>query len=168
MNTTPSLDDLLSGAIAAISDDIIPNLGDAKSAATAMMVQSVLQQIRQMLPVYDDRLVDEHNGMTRTIRETAVCLDGVDGDQADRIRERATTLGQWADLALPPDRDVIIAAHRALGESLVATLVDLDVLQRAGETRADTALEVLRAHFGPRYVRDTATILAGAGMLGRG
>lgn len=168
MNTSPSIDDLLSGLIVAISDEIVPSLANAKAYATASMMQSVLQQIRQMLPVYDAYLVDEHNGMTRALRDTAAAIEGVAGPQADRVRERASTLGQRADLPATPDRAQIATAHRELGESLVATLTDLDVLQRAGETRADMALDVVRSHFGPRFQRDVATILVGAGMVGRG
>jgi len=168
MNTTPSIDDLLEGLIFAISDDIIPSLGDAKAYATAAMMQSVLQEIRQLLPVFDAYLVDEHNGMTRTLRDAAAALGDASGEAADHVRERASTLGQWSDLPAPPDREATTAAHRALGEALVATMLDLDVLQRASDTRADAALDVVRGHFGPRYLRDVATVLVGAGMLGRG
>lgn len=168
MNTSPSIDELLLGLIIAISDEIIPNLANTKAYATASMMQSVLQEIRQLLPVYDAYLVDEHNGMTRALRGAAAALEGVNGTEADRIRDRAATLGQWADLPPAPDKAQIAAAHRQLGESLVATLTDLDVLQRAGETRADTALDIVRSHYGPRYVRDVATIVVGAGMVGRG
>lgn len=168
MNTTPSIDELLAGLIAAISGEIMPNLANATAYATAAMMQSVLQEIRQLLPVFDSYVVDEHNDMTRTLRDTAAALDGVAGDEADRIRGLAASLGQWPDLPAPPDREAIAAAHRALGESLVATMIDLDVLQRAGETKADTALQIVRGHFGPRLVRDVETITVGAGMLGRG
>jgi hypothetical protein len=168
MNTTPSIDDLLHGLIVAISDEIVPNLANEKAYATASMMQSMLQEIRQLLPVFDIYLVDEHNDMIRTMRDTAAALGAVEGAEADRIRERAATLGTWADLPAPPDHQGIASAHRELGQALVDTMIDLDVLQRAGETSADAALDVVRGHFGPRYVRDTATIVVGAGMLGRG
>ena len=168
MNTSPSVDDLLAGLIAAISDDILPNVANAKAYATGMMMQSVLQQIRQVLPVYDGYLVDEHNDMTRTLRDAAAALGDATGPEADRIRERAAHLGHWADLPAPPEMAAIATAHRVLGDALVATVADLDVLQRAGDTRADDALQVVRGHYGPRYLRDISTILVGAGMLGRG
>ena len=168
MNTTPSIDDLLLGLIIAISDEIVPNLANAKAYATASMMQSVLQEIRQMVPVLDTYLVDEHNGMARTLRDVAAALSDVPGPAADRIRERAATLGQRDDLPAPPDHESIAAAHRVLGEALVANVRDLDVLQRAGDTRADAALDKIRAHLLPRYVRDVATVTVGAGMVGRG
>ena len=168
MNTTPSIDDLLLGLIIAITDEIVPNLANAKAYATASMMQSVLQEIRQMLPVLDTYLVDEHNGMIRTLRNAAKALGDAAGEEADRIRERASTLGQRDDLPAPPDHDAIASAHRELGEALVANVRDLDVLQRAGDTRADAALDEIRAHLLPRYVRDVATVTVGAGMVGRG
>ncbi len=168
MNTTPSIDDLLLGLIIAISDEIVPNLANAKAYATASMMQSVLQEIRQMVPVLDTYLVDEHNGMIRTLRNAALALGDAAGDEADRIRERADTLGQRDYLPAPPDHDAIASAHRELGEALVANVRDLDVLQRAGDTRADTSLDEIRAHLLPRYVRDVATVTVGAGMVGRG
>ncbi len=168
MNTTPSIDDLLLGLIIAISDEIVPNLANAKAYATASMMQSVLQEIRQMVPVLDTYLVDEHNEMIRTLCNAATALGDAAGEEADRVRMRASTLGQWADLPSPPDHDAIASAHRELGEALVANVRDLDVLQRVGDTRADAALDEIRAHLLPRYVRDVATVTVGAGMVGRG
>jgi hypothetical protein len=168
MNTSPTIDDLLLGLIIAISDEIVPNLANTKAYATASMMQSVLQEIRQLLPVYNSYLIDEHNAMTRVLRDSAAALDGVATPEADRVRERATTFGQWPDFEPGPDAEQVAAAHRALGEALVATLTDLDVLQRGGNTSADAALDVLRGHYGPRYLRDAATITVGAGMVGRG
>ncbi len=168
MNTAPSIDDLLEGVIIAITDEIVPHLGNPKAMAAAAMMQAVLQSVRQTLPVYDNYLADEHNGMTRVLRDTAMTLGDASGDEADRIRERAATLGQLPDLPPPGDRQAIADAHRQLGFALVATMRDLDVLQRAGDTRADEALDVLRSHLGPRYLRDAATVLVGEGMVGRG
>jgi hypothetical protein len=61
-----------------------------------------------------------------------------------------------------------MVAHRALGQALLENAKDLDVLQRSGVAEADAALAVVRAHWGPRYVRDLATITVGSGVLGRG
>jgi hypothetical protein len=47
-------------------------------------------------------------------------------------------------------------------------MTDLDVLQRAGNTRADTALQSIRAHILPRIVRDVETLTIAGGMAGRG
>jgi hypothetical protein len=170
MNTSPGLDGLIEGVIFAIRDDLMANL-DAKAQATASMAQSILQAVRQMLPVYEACLIDEHNGMTRTLRDAAEQLAGVGGDEAERIRERAATLGQLPDLPPPPDREALASAHTELGRALEATVADLDVVQRAGGTEAaaaDQALNTVRAHLAPRYVRDYQLITVGAGFHGRG
>jgi hypothetical protein len=168
MNTSPSIDQILEGVLIAIDDEIVPALNNPKAHATAQMMQSLIQSVRQMLPVLDDQLVDEHNDMIRVLAETATVLGDVTGDGADRIRERAATLGQWDDLPAPPDREAIIAAHTELGRALEATLLDLDELQRAGVVSADEAVQVVRGHLGPRYVRDAETIMVGEGFVGRG
>lgn len=149
MNTSPSIDDLLEGVIISIGDDLVPSLNDAKAHATAAMIQSILQGVRQMLPVRDERLADEHNAMTATLRDTAAVLGDVSGDAADRIRQRASTLGHWPDLPMPGDLDRIIDAHRQLGQALIDTMIDLDHLQRAGEPRADAAVDVIHATSAP-------------------
>jgi hypothetical protein len=168
MNTSPSIDDILAGVIMAIDDDILPALGNAKAQATAVMMQSLLQGLRQLIPVHDERLVDEHNAMTRVLCEMAEVLGGVDGPAADRVRKRADTLGRRDDLPSPLDRESATSAHHELGCALETSLVDLDELQRAGESSADAALQVLRAHLGARYLRDVETFTVGEGFVGRG
>ncbi len=168
MNTSPSIDDLLAGVIVAIETDIVPELQTMKGHATAQMMQSLLQGVRQLLPVYDRYVVDEHNAMTGVLKDMAAALDGVDGDAADRIRERAATLGAWPDRPTPHDQAEVVAAHRALNQALSDSMRDLDELQRDGIDAADTALDVMRGHLGPRYVRDTRTFCLDGGMLGRG
>jgi hypothetical protein len=170
MNSTPVLDGLIEGVIFAIRDDLMPNL-DPKSQATAAMTQSILQAVRQMLPVYEACLIDEHNGMTRTLRDAAAQLADVGGAEAGRIRERAATLGQLPDRPTPPDRDELQVAHTELGRALEATIADLDVVQRSGgadAAAADQALNTVRAHLAPRYLRDYQLISVGAGFHGRG
>jgi hypothetical protein len=168
VNTAPSIDDLLAGVIIAIETDIVPEMQTMKGHATAQMMQSLLQGVRQLLPVYDTYVTDEHNGMTAVLRDAAAAIDGAEGDAADRIRERAATFGQWPDRPAPPDRAELVEAHRALGQALTDTMRDLDELQRAEVAGADAALDVLRGHLGPRYVRDTLTFCLDGGMLGRG
>ena len=82
MNTTPTIDDILEGLIVGLQNEIIPHLSNAKSVATAMMMQSLLQQVRQVLPMMDASLAHEHNEMTRTLRETAALLGDVSGTLA--------------------------------------------------------------------------------------
>lgn len=168
MNTQPSIDQMLEGVLISISTDIIPNVVNPKAHASAQMMQSIIQGIRQLLPVYDQYLAEEHNEMMDVLRNVAERLDGTPGEAADRIRERATTLGTGEEVPIPLDRDAVIAAHRELGTALQATMIDLDELQRGGNADADAGLEAVRSHLGPRLVRDVQTFLVGDALLGRG
>lgn len=168
MNTKPSIDDLLEAVIMGIDDDILPELSNPKSQATAVMMQSVLQGVRQLLPAYDSVLVEETNESIEKLGEIAGTIGEVTGEAADRIRERASRLGQREPLPPPPDRAELMAAHRELTEGLAAMLPDLDELIRGGVAEADHALQILRGYLGPRYVRDVARFTVGEGLLGRG
>lgn len=169
MNTSPSIDQMLEGVLISISTDILPNVVNPKAAATAQMMQSVIQGIRQLLPVYDQYLAEEHNQMMALLREVAERLGDTSGDAADRIRQRASTIGARDEVPIPLDRSAVMAAHRDLGEALQATMIDIDELQRAGGgADADAALELIRGHYGPRLVRDVQTFLVGDALLGRG
>ena len=168
MNTSPSIDQMLEGVLISISSDIIPNLINPKAHASAQMMQSIIQGIRQLLPVYDQYVAEEHNQMMEVLRNVAGAIDGSSAEAADRICERATTLGAGDEVPIPLDREVVMAAHRELGLALQATMIDLDELQRAGNADADSGLEIVRAHMGPRLVRDVQTFLVGDALLGRG
>jgi hypothetical protein len=168
VNTSPSIDQMLEGVLISISTDIIPNVVNPKAHASAQMMQSIIQGIRQMLPVYDQYLAEEHNQMMEVLRQVAGAIDGSSGTAADRIRERASTLGRGDELPIPRDRDMVMAAHRELGFALQATMIDLDELQQAGDTDADAALGIVRGHMGPRIMRDVQTFLVGDALLGRG
>jgi hypothetical protein len=106
--------------------------------------------------------------MMGVLRDVAERLDGTSGEAAERIRERASTLGQGEEIPIPLDRDAVMAAHRGLGFALQATMIDLDELQRAGNTDADAGLDLVREHMGPRIMRDVQTVLVGNALLGRG
>jgi hypothetical protein len=168
MNTSPSIDQLLEGVLISISNDIIPNLVNPKAHASAQMMQSVIQGVRQLLPVYDQCLAEEHNQMMEVLRKVAGAIEASSGDAADRIRDRAATLGQRDEIPPPLDREVLMASHRELGFALQESMVDLDELQRAGDTDADAGLELIRGHFGPRIMRDVQTFLVGDALVGRG
>ena len=168
MNTVPSVDDLLEGFIIAINNEIMPFLNNPKAVATAAMMQSLLQEVRQVLPVFDKTIAEEHNQMTLTLREVAAKLEGISGAEADRIRDRATTLGALSDVAIPTDQAPVREAHQKLGYALQDTISDLDVLQRAGETKADEALLRLREFLMPTIVNHVAVTSVGGGMVGRG
>jgi len=168
MNTNPSIDDLLEGVIVAISTEIVPSLADAKAHASAAMIQSLLQSIRQILPVRDAYLVEEHDEMIATLANMCTELSEVEHDAAIRLRER---LGQYSDhpeLPAPLPYETIAAQHHELSTALEGSLYELDEMQRAGITEADVALNHVRAHLGPRFVRDAATITIEGGMVGRG
>lgn len=168
MNTNPKMDDLLEGLIVAIETDILPNVSNAKAYATAKMMQSLIQGIRQQLPVFEAGVIEEHNQMTQVLRDMSDALSGVISPEADRIRERAATLGQLPDLPLKPEWQPIADAHYELGRALESSLTDLDVLQRAGSEQAEKALTIMRTHLGPRYIREVQSFVLGGGMIGRG
>ncbi|MBI2767220.1 MAG: hypothetical protein HYX53_15090 [Chloroflexi bacterium] len=168
MYTTPSPDELIEGVIVSLANDVMPAVTNAKAQATVAMAQAVLQQVRQTLPIYHQYLADEHNGMTRVFREVAALIGEAPGQAADAIRARARTLGARADYPEVVDPAALMAAHKACSQGLVDTLRDLDTLQRAGSTGAGHALATVRGHLGPRYARDAATLIVGAGMVGRG
>jgi hypothetical protein len=170
MNTSPGIDGLLEGVVLGIGNELMPYLSNEKAQAAAAMMQSILQAVRQTLPIFDAALIDEHNAMTVTLRTAAECLSAVTGAEADALRNRAATLGQRADYPAPPNRDDVIRAHTELGRALEASITDLDVLQREGgapAAAADEALAVIRGHLAPRYFRDFQAITVGAGFLGR-
>ena len=168
MNTVPAIDDLLEGFIIALNNEIMPFLNNPKAVATAAMMQSLLQEIRQVLPVFDRTIAEEHNQMTQTLRDVAALLHGVGGEEADRIRARASTLGSLTDVPVPVDQEPVRAAHQKLGYALQDTISDLDVLQRAGETKADEALTRLRMFLMPTIINHVTAISVGGGMVGRG
>lgn len=159
---------MLEGVLISISTDILPNVVNPKAAASAQMMQSIIQGIRQMLPVYDQYLAEEHNQMMGVLRDVAGAIGESTGAPADRIRERAATLGQGDEVPIPIGRDVLMAAHRELGLALQESMIDLDELQRAGDSAAGAGLETIREHMGPRIMRDVQTFLVGDALLGRG
>ena len=166
--TNPTLDDLLEGLIVSLENEIMPHVSSPKAHVMCQMVQSLIQEVRQSLPVYDIYIAQEHNEMIQVLRDVAGALGDTAGPEADRIRQRASTLGAKAEVPMPADQAPIRAAHRELSYALQDCMTDLDVLQRAGNTRADTALQSIRAHILPRIVRDVETLTIAGGMAGRG
>jgi len=159
---------MLEGVLISLSTDILPNVVNPKAAASAQMMQSIIQGIRQLLPVYDQYLAEEHNQMMGVLRDVAAAIGDSSGAAADRIRERAATLGQGDEIPIPLEREVVMAAHRQLGLALQDSMIDLDELQRAGDSDADAGLQMVREHMGPRIMRDVQTFLVGDALLGRG
>jgi hypothetical protein len=168
MMTKPLVDDLLEGLIIALENEIIPFITSPKAQSTGLMMQSIIQEIRQILPVFDTYIAIEHNQMTQVLKDMSAAIEGVSGPEADRIRDRAKTLGVRPDVVVPLDQAPIRESHRELGYALQENMTDLDALQRAGEAKADVALQILRSHLMPRIVRDVETLTVGAGVAGRG
>lgn len=170
MMTSPGIDALIEGVILGIGNELMPFLSNEKAQASAAMMQSLLQGVRQLLPVYEQSLISEHNAMTATLRSVALLLADVAGPEAERIRERGASEGQRADA---PDTVVIAGvaeAHRELGQALEASVSDLDVLQRAGgpdALKADAALAEIRAYLTPTYLNLYQAMTVGGGFLGR-
>jgi hypothetical protein len=167
MYTTPSPDDLLEGVILSLQNDILPMVPNAKAQAAIGMMQAVLQTVRQTIPVYQQLLADEHNAMTRVLRDVAGIVGETPGPAADALRQRAQTLGARPDLPAPDELAGVMAAHRELTESLVATVVDIDALQREGHIAGDAALTRVREHAGATAVRDVQVMSLGGGLIGR-
>lgn len=168
MITSPSIDDMLEGVVVALETDILPNLENPKAQASAQMMQSLLEGVRQLLPVYESSLVAEHNSMNEALRNAAAALASIEGPAADRVRERAATLGSAEDLPAPADPAATVAAHRARTEAVRDSLYDLDELQRDGVSEADESLTVFRAMLTPHYLHYMGTFPMQGGMLGRG
>ena len=106
--------------------------------------------------------------MLRVLRDVAATIGDSPGPAADRIRERASTLGAGDELPVPLDRDVVMGAHRRLGVAVQDDMIDLDELQRAGTPGADAALDVIRGYIGPTAMTFVQTFLVGDAMVGRG
>ncbi len=168
MITSPTIDDLLEGVIMAVETDILPHLDDAKAQASAQMMQSLLQGVRQLLPGYEASLVHEHNAMNAALRDAAAVLADVSGPEADRMRERAASLGASDDLPAPTDAEQTRLAHVERSTAIRDCLYDLDVLQQAGVEAAEESLNILRAMLAPQYLHYMATFPMQGGMLGRG
>lgn len=168
MIAMPTIDDMLEGVILALDTDILPHVQNPKAQATALMMQSLLQGIRQVLPEYAAGLVDGHNELNAGLRNAAQALEGVDGPEADRVRERAASLGAADDLPAPADVEAIRLAYQARGEAVRDCMLDLDALQRAGVGAADEALTALRTMITPGSLRVLSTFPIQGGLLGRG
>lgn len=168
MYTNPSPVDLLEGVLVALQTDILPSVNNEKAQVVTVMMQAVVQQVRQLIPVYLQTLATEHNQMVRVFRDMAAIIGESAGPEADRMRERGTTLGTKDTYEPMPAMEDVMAAHRALSEALVDSVRDLDVMATNGSEAAEQALQRMRAHLGPRGVTDFSTYVVGAGMAGRG
>ncbi len=168
MYTTPSVADMIDGVIASLMRDVMPELTSQKAVVALVMAKSLLEGIKQRVPLEQQLMASEHNQMTALYRQMARIVDSFPGDAAERIRERAATLGALADLPVIPNFDDLTAAYRTLSQGLVETLEDLDALIRGGSAEAEEALQEMRTYLGPRTISEFTTYFVGAGMAGRG
>lgn len=168
MYNRPSIDDLLDAVSISLQNDILPELASEKAQLAVVLAQSMLQQVKQIVPVQQQLMVLEHNEMVAAFRDIGAIVGETPGPEADRIRARARDLGTLPELAPLPGFAELQATYLRLSEEVVATLDDLDALIRRGEAAAGQALLRLREHLGPRTAREFATYTVGAGMAGRG
>jgi hypothetical protein len=168
MYVTGGPDDLLEGVIIALQNDILPELTSQRAQVAAVMMQAVLQQVRQTIPAEQQIMALEHNEIAATYRDMAAILGTTAGPEADRIRALATTLGAHADIPVPLPYNDIRATYNEMSHGLVDTVRDLDVLIREGSGAAEDALLRMRVTMGARIARDFSTMFLGAGMAGRG
>jgi hypothetical protein len=168
MYTKPSVGDLIDGVIASLMNDVMPELTSQKAVVALVMTQSLLEGIKQRVPIEQQLMASEHNQMTALYRQMARTVDSVPGAAAERVRQRAASLGALADLPTIPNFDGLGTAYRALSQGLVETLEDLDALIRGGSSEAEDALQEMRTYLGPRTIAEFTTYFVGAGMAGRG
>lgn len=168
MFTNPTPDTLLEGCLVALQLDILPNLSDEKAQVTAVMMQAVIQQVRQLIPAYLGNMAAEHNDMLRTLGDIGTIVGESPGDAAGRIRDRGTAATQSETFPPVPALQAVIEGHRALAQQLVDTVRDLDELATSGNAAGEAGLLRLRQHLGPSLMGDFMTNVVGAGMAGRG
>jgi hypothetical protein len=168
MYAKPTIGDLIEGVIISLNRDVMPYVQGEKAPVAVQVIQGVLVNVAQRAAMEIPVVLAEHNEMTAVFRDMAAILGDTPGPEAERIRERAATLGERADLPLIPSLDELFATYGVLSRALVDSIDDLDILIREGSDAAGEALLRLREHTGPRVAREFAANVAGAGMVGRG
>lgn len=168
MYTSPSADDMLEAVQIALQKDIAPECTSERAQVAIAMAQALLQSARQVIPVAQQYMVEEHNQMLALYADIAKALEGCSEPEAQRIRQLASDIADRAPLPEMPPYNQIAAAHDKLTEGLVDVVRDLDALIRRGNDAGTEALMRFRAAMGPRIARDFGTIVVGAGMAGRG
>lgn len=168
MFSKPTSSDLLEGVIVSLQNDVLPAVASERVQVLVVIMQGVIQNVRQRIEVEQQHMAAEHNEMTALFREMAAALGETPGPEADRVRGRADTLGGRPAMPGVPAFAELNGAYAALSEGLVETMRDLDALIRGGNPAATRALDLMRAYLGRRIVADLSVNLVGAGMVGRG
>jgi soluble cytochrome b562 len=159
---------MIDGVIASLNRDIMPELTSQKAVVAVIMMQTLLEGVKQRIPVELQLMASEYNQMVALYRQMAATIGDSAGPAADRMRKRAVTLGARAEIPVVPAYDEMLTTYREFSEGLVETLDDLDALIQAGNARAEAALQEMRTYLGTRSVSELTTYLVGAGMAGRG
>lgn len=167
MFTHPSSDELLEGCIISLQKDILPNLANEHAQVCAVMMQALLQCVRQRVPVEQQIMAAEHNQLIGLFRDLEP-LANAESEAGKRLRERAHSCASRDELPTPPAFDDVCARYRDLSQAVVETLDDLDALISEGDQSAQEALLKVRTYLGQRTATDFATLVVGAGMAGRG
>lgn len=168
MYTNPSPADILEGVLVSLQNDVLPNVSSQKAAVATIMIQALVQQVRQMIPNYLQTLALEHADMTLTMEDMAAKLEGVTGPEADRVRARAAEASSSPAFPIIPALEEVMAAHRVLSTAMEENVRDLDAIITAGNSDAgEAALARMRQHLGPRHLNDFATMVV-SGAVGRG
>lgn len=167
MYTKPTISDLIRAVMISLNKDIAPDLTSSRSKVAVLMAQTLLQSAIQRLDADPGIVAAEHNEMTALYRSLAATLGDQQGEAAERVRQRATTLGALPDVPAPYPAAELMDLHRKLSEGLIGTLDDLDGMLRAGQesTRAQAALEQLRGHLMIRTAREFQTQMVNPGSL---
>lgn len=167
MLTHPSADELLEGCVISLQNDILPHLANEHAQVCAVMMQALLQCVRQRIPVEQQIMAAEHNQMITLFRDL-VPLANAESEAGTRLRARAQACGAAEELPLPPAFDDVVTRYRELSLAVIDTLDDLDALLSEGDTSAQQALVRVRSYLGQRTATDFGTLVIGAGMAGRG
>ncbi len=165
MYTKPSISDLLRAVIVAMNREIAPDLSSSRSKVALLMAQTLLQGAIQRLQAEPATIAAEHNEMTALYRTLAQTLGECTGEAAERVRQRSLTLGALPDVPAPYPASELAELHHKLSEGLIGTLDDLDGMLRAGEARAQAALDQVRQHLMVRTARDFQTQMVNPGSL---
>lgn len=168
MYVKPSVEDFLDAVNLTLTKEIAPEIQSEKAQVSLAMIQSILQCAKQIAHAEQQIMALEHNEMTAMFRDVGAIVGESAGPEADRVRERAQTLGGKQDLPAMPSWAELSGVYNELSQALVETLTDLDTLIRAGNPAAEQALLRVREHLGPRTAREFGTYMVSAGMVGRG
>ena len=133
---------MIDGVIASLMRDVMPELTSQKAVVALVMAQSLLESVKQRVPIEQQLMASEHNQMTALYRQMARTVDSVSGAAAEPIAARTRRNPRRHSLTYPciPNFDDLAPPTGTLSQGLVETLEDLDALIRDGSNEAEEAL----------------------------